>query len=73
MGTVRRQGQAKVARRTKKQQTLKAWIERQFLAIPGLRERVDAMMREMLREQDKAARKRKPSGQTKARKRARLR
>jgi len=41
-----------------KGQTLEAWIEAQYRADPGLRRRVNAMVREMEREQDAVARAR---------------
>lgn len=51
----------KTARRTKKKpQTLQDWIEAQYRATPGLRRRVNALVKEMEKEMERyAAAKRK--------------
>jgi hypothetical protein len=45
------QVQAETARRTKEPLTLKASIDAQYRANPGLRRRVNALLKKMLREQ----------------------
>jgi hypothetical protein len=67
MPKVSHQVRARAARRPKKPQALKAWMEAQYRATPGLRQRVNALVRAMLREQDAARPMPKPSGQRKAR------
>lgn len=55
---VRQQTKARTARRANGPQTLETYIEALYLADPGLRRRVNARLREMLREQAAARRKR---------------
>ncbi len=50
------------ARGTKRCETLEAWMAAQFRADPGLRRRVNALLREMLAEQAAAARREQKKG-----------
>jgi hypothetical protein len=74
MPKVGHQVKAKKPRRTKKPQTLEAYIEAQYRANPGLRRRVQAKLRKLEKEQDAAARRRNsPTNATPKQSRAAIR